>query len=65
MKLSIILLLLFITISSTLASTCNIFIHGYTRSGYKYFNDLPRQVLWESSQSIEKSAVEVAQGCFS
>jgi hypothetical protein len=39
---------------------CNIFIHGYTKSGEGYFGDLPKQVVWDSSKSIQKSSPEVA-----
>jgi hypothetical protein len=44
------------------ANTCSIFIHGYTSNNENYFGDLPRQVLWDSSQNIEEASLDVAQG---
>ena len=42
------------------SQTCDIYIHGYTAEGVGYFGDLPRQVIWDSSQEIEVAAPDVA-----
>jgi hypothetical protein len=44
-----------------LASTCDVFIHGYTSKPHKYFGDMPRQVEWNSNQSHQKAAPAVAK----
>ena len=46
---------------SSFAQSCDIYIHGYTADGNDYFGDLPRQVVWDASQEVEVSSVEVAQ----
>lgn len=48
------------SLSAQQLSKCHIFVHGYTSQNDKYFGELPRQVKWDSSLSIEKSAPEVA-----
>lgn len=47
--------------ASAWGQMCNIFIHGYTGEKQDdYFKNLPRQVVWDSSLEITKSAPQVA-----
>lgn len=44
------------------AQMCNIYVHGYTSRTDNYFSKLPRQVVWDSSLEVSKSAPIVAEG---
>ncbi len=55
------ILVLICTSSLHAQDGCHIFIHGYTAHQFNYFGDLPRQVLWDSSEEIEVSAPKVAR----
>lgn len=63
MKIKTIVFLLAILIqTSAWAQMCNVLIHGYTGEKQEgYFKDLPRQVVWDSSLEVTKSAPIVAK----
>ncbi len=47
-------------VTSNEPKKCHIFIHGYTAQSEGYFGELPRQVIWDSSNTIHRSSPEVA-----
>lgn len=55
------LVLLFFSSNLLAKEVCNIFIHGYTSNEIRYFGELPRQVIWDSSEELEVSAPKVAK----